>query len=173
MQMSQETKKEREMVQKNTKKTTKAAVKSAPRKSPKKTMRPVMAAPVDMPQMHECHCGCHCGCGCRGHRFFGFLLKLLLLVFVFFLGVWSSPWVMHKANKSMMRHMKFDDNGCLVMDSVKCPKMLEQLATADADANGCVTRAELKTVMGEKHKMHKPDMPHRPMMRPGFEAPEM
>ena len=47
--------------------------------------------------------------------------------------------------------MQFDDNGCVILESVTCPKMLEVIATADADANGCVTHDEIRAA---KHQMH-------------------
>lgn len=120
-----------------TKKTTKPAAKKAP---VKKTVAKKVVAPV----AHECQCGhkCTCGhechCGCHGH----FFRKAIVLLFVFALGCVSAHYLYKPQPK--MNHMpyKFDDNGCLVMDSVKNPKLQEALATADTDANGCVSRKE-------------------------------
>ena len=50
--------------------------------------------------------------------------------------------------------MQFDDNGCVILESVTCPKMLEVIAMADTDANGCVTRDEIHSA---KHNMHHPE----------------
>ena len=149
---------------KTTKKTTKKTVN---RGSVKKQPAKVMHTDDVMHEMsHGCPCGCHCGC--HKSRFIGISIKLIILAIVFFLGCILGPWIMGHHGKPMMRHMKFDDNGCVVMDSIKCPKMLETLATADADANGCITRAEVKAVMPEKHMMHK----HH-HGRPMDPAPEM
>ena len=70
---------------------------------------------------------------------------------VFLAGAVSAPWLMRGAHKSMMRHIQFDDNGCVMLESIKCPKLLERLATADDDANGCISRVELKTALRDMH----------------------
>ena len=127
----------------------------------KQNAKKLVAAPVET--MHECNCGCHCCC-CKGRRFVGLCIKVVLLCLVFLLGCLSSPWIARNAHKPMMPRAAFDDNGCVVLESVKCPKMLEALATADDNADGCITRAEFKNVMSDFHK--KPRMQHN-------EQPEM
>lgn len=130
----------------------KTSVKTSMKKTNVRRVQPV-ATPVPAQQMHECSCGgaCHCGCGC-GHRFIKFCIKLIILCMVFFLGVIASPWFVKNSDHHMMRHIQFDDNGCVVMETVKCPKLLETLATADDDANGCISRAELKSAMHEMRR---------------------
>ena len=150
-------KKGREMPKKIIKTTNKKNVKPVARKT--KTVR----ADVRDEQMHEqtcnCGCGCHCGCGCgtcRGHRVIGWCIKIVVLCIVFLLGCVSSQWLVgggHK--KSMMRDIRFDDNGCVILESVKCPKLLEVLSTADDDANGCISRAELKNAMHDMKREHR------------------
>ncbi len=135
--------------------------KTATKSTMKKTS--VRRAPVvaDVPQMHECACGgaCHCGCGCGcGHRFIKFCIKLIVLCMVFFLGCIASPWLVKNPGRHMMRNIAFDDNGCVVLETVKCPKLLESLATADDDANGCISRAELKSAMHEMRREKFDDM---------------
>jgi len=43
----------------------------------------------------------------------------------------------------------------LDMESIKCPKMQEKLATADVDGNGCISAEEYKAVKKEMRPMHK------------------
>lgn len=158
--------KEGKMAQKTIKKTKKtvakkAASKPVAKKTVKKVSRPV--APVaDVTMMaHECHCGCCC---CRGHSFIKFCIKLVVLCMVFFLGCLSAPWFMQKADSGMMRHIKFDDNGCVMMEKVKCPKMLEKLSAADTNADGCISHTELKSSFEQMRGMHKHPRMERPEM---------
>ena len=154
----------------------KAAVKKAPVKSAKTvakkqvkkttvrpTIKPVVVAPV------ECGCDKHCCC-CRGRSFIGFCIKVVILCIVFLLGCISAPWLMRGAHQSMMRHIEFSDNGCVVMESVKCPKMLEVLATADVNNDGCVSREEFKAIMPRKPHGAPAEMPN-PMPADAMEAP--
>jgi hypothetical protein len=50
----------------------------------------------------------------------------------------------HKHGPKMPRMHPVFVNGCLDMQSVKCPKMQEMLAVADVDANGCVSEEEYR-----------------------------
>ena len=137
------------MVKKTIKKAKPATKKVVTKKA---VVKPVAAKQlVDAPK-HECNCGCHCCC--RGHRFIGVCIKIIILCIVFLLGCVSAPWLMKKGHDSMMRHIVFDDNGCVVLESIKCPKLLETLATSDDDANGCISREELEGAIKE---MHRPD----------------
>jgi len=119
----------------------------------KRVARPVVVEPTPVAQ---CGCGGHCCC-CHGHRFIKFCIKLILLCLVFFAGALTAPWFMRAGHDAMMRHVQFDDNNCLVYDSVKCPKMLENLKDADTDTNGCISREEFRAAVAPKHhhvKMH-------------------
>lgn len=134
-----------------TKKTTKKApVKKVAAKKPvaKKTVAKKTTKPVEVvtPVIHECPCGGHCTCGCHGR----FWKKFLILVIVFALG---GVCAMYFYKPHMPKHhIKFDDNGCLISESVKCPKMLEALAAADVDMNGCITREEMHAMKKAMHK---------------------
>ncbi len=146
-------KKTKKVVKKTTKPVAKKTTKPAVKKPVAK--KTVAAKPVVAPvaPAHDCGCGCghHCCCG-GGHRFIGFCIKIVILCMVFLLGCMSAPWVMKKLNRPMMHNFKFDDNGCLVLESVKCPKLLETLATSDDNADGCISRVELKKAMVMMHK---------------------
>ena len=48
-------------------------------------------------------------------------------------------------------HIEFV-NGCVNAESIKCPKMLEELPAMDADHDGCVTKAELHAAKKAMHK---------------------
>lgn len=149
-------------IKKNTKKTTaRASVKaSATRSMPTKSMakstkRVVRATNKNADVMAEktsCACGekCHCCC-CCGHRVIRWCIKVILLCIVFVAGMAVAPLFM---NEKPMHHMEFDDNGCVVLESVKCPKMLETLSVADTNADGCISREEIKSA---KHNMHNRD----------------
>ena len=138
------------MAKKIIKKTKPATKKVVAKKVAKKeTVKAVAETPTP-----KCGCGCHCMC-CRGHRFIGVCIKLIILCMIFLLGCVSGPWIVRNAHQSAMRHIDFDDNGCVVLESVKCPKLLETLATSDNDADGCISHAELQDAIAE---LHRPDM---------------
>ena len=134
------------------KKMTKPVAKKSAKKSvAKRVVRPVV---VEAPVATQCHCGGNCCCGC-GHRFIHFCIKLILLCLVFFAGALTAPYFMRGEYHAMMRHVQFDNNGCLVYDSVKCPKMLETLKEAYPDMNACITRDAFRAVIKYKHHMPK------------------
>jgi len=126
---------------KTTKKTTK-------RTTAKRVVKPAaVVTPARNPEMHECHCGCRCTP----------LKKILVIGGMFILGflvayLFACPCHHHKMKMGMHRmHPVFVD-GCLDMQSVKCPKMQEALASADVDANGCISEQEFRSV---KHAMRR------------------
>jgi hypothetical protein len=129
------------------------------KKSPaKKTVkrvakRPIMAE-VPAPEMHECHCGASCGCGCHGGKF----KKFIVLLIVFILGFAVAKITCCRGRHHMPKMEPKFENGCLVMDSIKCPKMQQELVFADTDMNGCVTRMEFESV---KKSMDKRMREHR------------
>jgi len=116
--------------------------------SVKKATKPVArrAAPV-APEMHECHCGASCGCGCHCGKFKKFIV--LLIVFVLGFAV-AKITCCHGRRHMPNMHPKFE-NGCLVMDSIKCPKMRADLAMADVDMDGCISREEFRAVKKSMH----------------------
>lgn len=130
-----------------------------PRKTVKKSNvgRPrKVAAEKTVPAVHECANGatCHCECKCGKFR------KFIVLLIVFFIGFAVAKMTCCHKPHHMPNHPDMHPvfvNGCLDIESVKCPKMLEMLATADANADGCVTVSEFGAV---KHAMRPPKMPH-------------
>jgi len=125
-----------------------AAKKTVTKRVTKKTVKPV--APVV--ETNTCACGdkCHCCC-CRGHHFVRLGIKVILLCLVFMCGMAVAPLFMRDMPKSPMHDMKFDDSGCVILESVTCPKMLETLATADENSDGCVSRDEIRAAMHAHH----------------------
>lgn len=124
---------------KTTKKTTK-------RTTTKRVVKPVVAAaPAHAPELHEMHCGCKCT-PLKKAFYLGGMFILGFLVAYFFV----CPC--HKFGPKMPRMHPVFVNGCLDVESIKCPKMQERLATADVDANGCITAEEFRTI---KHAMRR------------------
>jgi hypothetical protein len=116
------------------------------------TKRPVMAE-IPVPEMHECQCGASCGCGCGCHC--GKFKKFIVLLIIFALGFAVAKITCCRGHRMPKMQPKFE-NGCLVMDSIKCPKMQSELVFADTDMNGCITRAEFGSMKKSMHKkMHK------------------
>lgn len=119
----------------NTKKTTKRTT----------TKRVVKPAPAKAPELHEFHCGCKCtplkkACYLGGMFILGFLVAFFLVC------------PCHKHGPKMPRIHPVFVNGCLDMESIKCPKMQEELAMADVDGNGCVTEEEFRATKREMRR---------------------
>ncbi|MBP5485196.1 MAG: hypothetical protein J6Y07_00600 [Alphaproteobacteria bacterium] len=117
------------------------------------TKRPVMTT-VPAPEVHECHCGTSCGCGCHGGKF----KKFIILLIVFALGFAVAKITCCHGHRHMPKMQPKFENGCLVMDSIKCPKMQQNLIVADVDLNGCISREEFRAV---KKSMFKEMREHR------------
>ena len=130
----------------------KSSVKKVTKRS---TKRPItMESPAS--EMHECQCGASCGCRCGCHC--GKFKKFIVLLIVFALGFAVAKITCCRGHRHMPKMQPKFENGCLVMDSVKCPKMQSELIFADTDMNGCITRAEFDSM---KKSMHKKMRGHR------------
>lgn len=105
-------------------------------------------ATVRAPEMHECQCGTSCGCGCHCGKF----KKFIVLLIVFILGFAVAKITCCRGHRHMPRIQPKFENGCLVMDSIKCPKMQHELMFADTDMNGCITSIEFDSVKKSMHK---------------------
>jgi hypothetical protein len=122
-----------------------------PKKTVKKSTAKVVApknvkpAAAKAPVVHECHCGCSCTP----------LKKTIILTCMFLLGFAVAKFAFCSCracgHKIAKEHPVFV-NGCLDMQSIKCPKMQEILANADMDADGCISVSEFNTV---KRIMHR------------------
>ncbi len=119
---------------------------------------PAKKAPVKatVPAAHECACGhdCHCGHNCHCHhgcKFSHVLKKIIVFIIIFALGFAAAKFVPCGKKHPRMPKPQFE-NGCLVVDSIKCPKLLEQLPVIDADANGCVTTDEFRAAKRAFHR---------------------
>lgn len=132
-----------------TKKTTK---KTTAKPVIKKTVR-AQAAPVQ--NEHVCACGHDCPC----HRC-GKFKKLVVLIIVFCLGFAAAKFSCGPC-KHHMKHMpKMHPvfvNGCLDMESIKCPKMQAALQNADVSGDGCISAEEFKAA---KKSMPRPEPKH-------------
>ena len=120
------------------------------------------AAPVvSAPEPHACPCGC----GCHHGKFKKFVVLLIVFLLGFAVAKMTSCRGPHMHGMPKI-HPVFQ-NGCLVMDSIKCPKMVEALQNADADANGCISKEEFRTVKRQfKKGMPRPDHMPKPEHMP-------
>lgn len=121
--------------------------KTTVKRGTKTTNKRTVAVETKKPEMHECHCGASCGCGCHCGKF----KKFIVLLIVFILGFAVAKLTCCRGHRHMPKMEPKFENGCLVMDSIKCPKMLEDLSRADIDMNGCITRAEFDTAVKPMH----------------------
>jgi len=130
--------------------------KSSVKRNTRTTTRKNVTTEVKMPQVHvhECQCGNACSCGCHCGRF----KKFIVLLIVFILGFAVAKITCCRGRHHMPKIQPVFDNGCLVMDSIKCPKMQQELIFADTDMNGCITQEEFSSV---KRSMHEKMRAHR------------
>lgn len=137
-------------------KVTKSAAKSAP-----KAVKATNVATPYMEPVHDCKCGanCHCGnncncganCKCRGSKFGRFVKKLIIALILLALGFAAAKICC--CDKGMRGpRVVFADNGCMVEESVKCPKLLELLPAMDINQDGCITRDEYREI---KHQIRE------------------
>ena len=139
------------MPTKTTKKTaTKPVAKKAPAKKPVK--KTVKSAPAAMPQpvMTEIAAPTPC-CHCTRRKKFFYLTGMFILGFIVAQFFCFCGCDHHKRGPRV--HFV---NGCVDVASVKCPKMLEQLPTMDANNDGCITRAELRAAKRAMRHHKKP-----------------
>ncbi|MBO4480696.1 MAG: hypothetical protein J5742_03695 [Alphaproteobacteria bacterium] len=127
-----------------------------PRKPIKNTKKVTKKyAPTIAPEAHECQCGAACQCGCRHGKF----KKFVVIVIVFLLGfAVAKVTCCHKRHhmRAMPEIHPVFENGCLDMQSIHCPKMVEALQSADVNADGCVSLEEFSTTKeAMKREMHE------------------
>lgn len=118
-------------------------------KTVKKTAK--TTAPVIVNETHECHCGGACACGCHHGKF----KKFIILLIVFLLGfvvakIAFCPCHHHRHHMRDMNPVFV--NGCLDMESVKCPKMREKLDEIDTDKNDCISESEFRAAKREMRR---------------------
>ena len=131
-------------VKKPVKKTTKATVKKIDVK------KAVAKAPVVEP---KCECDGRCHCHGRAHC----LKHIIVWAIIFALGVVCGKMLdCGHGFRHMPKMQPVFVDGCLSMESIKCPKMQEKLATADANGDNCISVEEFKAVKKEmrKHRWH-------------------
>ncbi len=122
----------------------------------------------------KCECAGHCHC----HGSVHWVKHVVVWAIIFALGMACGKLVCcggHGPKHMPKMHPVFV-NGCLDMESIKCPKMQEELATADVDGNECVSVAEYKAVKKEMYKSmrkHKKDMPAVSQEPETSETPEV
>jgi len=109
----------------------------------------VKAAPV---MEHKCECGENCKCHCHGSAHW--VKHIIVWAIIFALGMVCGKLVCcggHGMKHMPKMHPVFV-NGCLDMESIKCPKMQEKLLAADVDGNECVSVEEYKAIKKEMRK---------------------
>lgn len=124
-----------------TKKTVKPAVKRAVRVEP------------TMPEMHACACGAECKCGCKCGKFKKFIVLFIVFCIGFAVAKFTCCHGMRHHMRGMPEMQPVFVNGCLDMESVKCPKMQELLKNADVNADECISIEEFDAIKPErKHR---------------------
>ena len=116
-----------------------------PTKTTKKTTVKKSAAKAAPVMEHKCECGENCKCHCHGSAHW--VKHIIVWAIIFALGMVCGK-MMNCGNfhKHMPKTHPVFVNGCLDMESVKCPKMAEKLAAADVDGNECISVAEYRAV---------------------------
>lgn len=124
------------------KKVVKAATKPTSVKAPK---APVMMAPAT----NNCHCGPNCQCvnvcKCRGAKFARIIKKLIIALILLAIGFVAGSHLYGPRGPRGPR-IEFAANGCMVEESVKCPKLIDALPAMDINQDGCITREEFRAV---------------------------
>lgn len=122
----------------------------------------VKPAPVVEP---KCQCGENCHCHGGAH----WVKHLIVWAIIFALGMVCGKMLdCGHHGKHMPKINPVFENGCLKMDSVQCPKMVEKLANADMNGDNCISLEEYKAV---KKEMKKDMREHKGMWK--HNAPEM
>ena len=117
---------------------------------------PIKSAPAPVME-HKCECGENCKCHCHGSAHW--VKHIIVWAIIFALGMVCGkmlPCGHH--GKHMPRLHPVFVNGCLDVESIKCPKMQEKLATADIDANNCISIEEYRAVKKEMKPENKRSM---------------
>lgn len=132
-----------------TKKVVKTSTKPAAVKAPKATEMVSPAMHTCGCQNHDCHCGSNCQCGdkckCRGGKFARIIKKLIIALILLAIGFVAGSHLSGPRGPRGPR-IDFAPNGCMVEESVKCPKLIEALPAMDINQDGCITREEFRAV---------------------------
>ena len=128
----------------------------------------VKQAPV---MEHKCECGEHCHCHGRAH----WVKHVIVWAIIFALGVVCGKMVCCGGHgpKHMPKMQPVFVNGCLDMESIKCPKMQEKLAAADIDGNECISVKEYRSVKKEMRKEMREEKRAARKGKFGKKAPKM
>lgn len=136
-----------------TKTTKKSVAKKATAKKPAVKKATVKPAPV---MEHKCNCEAGCPCGCHKHGAAHIIKHIIVWAIIFALGMACGKMMcckkMHKPMQA--KHVVFT-NGCLDMASISCPKMAEEIMTADVNADECVSIEEYKAWKKEHKSQNK------------------
>ena len=127
-----------------TKKLTKKPVKKTIVKKPAVKSAPVME--------HKCECAAGCKCHCHGGAHWVKHVIVWAIFFAFGMACGKMVCCGGHGPKHMPKMHPVFVNGCLDMESIKCPMMQEKLATADVDGNECISVEEYKAVKKEMRK---------------------
>lgn len=123
----------------------------------KTTRKTIVRKPVakQAPVMENtCACGENCRCHCHGGAHI--IKHIIVWAIIFALGMVCGKMMCCHHGKHMPKMNPVFENGCLQMQSIQCPKMVEKLANADVNGDGCVSMEEYKAVKKEmKRDMRK------------------
>lgn len=127
------------------------AKKATAKKVVKKTVKPVVAAKPVAFEIPEPDRYCHCTKRKRN------VILTCTFTVAFLFGMLTYHVFFCPDHPHFKPHTQFV-NGCMDVASVKCPKLLQDLPTIDADHDGCVTKAELRAAK-KAMRHHKKDAP--------------
>lgn len=134
---------------------------------PKKTTKKTSTKPVVKPVMKDiplpdpyCHCTKR-----KRNMILTSVSVGCLLIGMFIAHMFFCPVCPHKAKP----HIQFDENGCAVVESIKCPEFSKHLEMIDVDHDGCITKKEMdfakKVIRHQKPAITKPK-PEAPVEEP-------
>ena len=113
----------------------------------KTTVKKTYAKPTPVKE-YKCECGENCHCHCHGCAHW--LKHVIVWAIIFALGMVCGKMLdCGHHGKHMPKMNPVFENGCLKMDSIQCPKMVEKLASADVNGDNCISMAEYKTMKKE------------------------
>ena len=121
--------------------------------SAKKPVAKKPVAKVEPVMEHKCQCGENCHCHCHGASHV--VKHIIVWAIIFALGMVCGKLIpCGHFHKHMPKMQPVFVDGCLDMESIKCPKMQEKLVAADINGDDCISVEEFREIKKGMHKNH-------------------